>query len=61
MSDTYWLKIQEYAGTIHDGDPRFRYTYWTVGVRDNDGSFMTADDSDLPLNPDCIIEQREIS
>lgn len=60
VSDTFWLKIQEYAGVIHEGDPRFRYTYWVVAARDEDGSFLAANDSDLPIEPNSIIEQREI-
>lgn len=60
MSNTFWLKIQEYAGVIHEGDPRFYYTYWTVAARDGDGNFLAANDSDLPIDPTTIVEQREI-
>lgn len=61
MSNSYWLKLQEYAGVIHDGDDRFRYTYWVLAAKDEiSGGFYSADDSDLPVCPDLIIEQREI-
>lgn len=59
MSNTYWLKLQEYSGAIHDGDPRFYYTYWVVGVR-CEGGFMIADDSEVPIEESKIVERREI-
>lgn len=60
MGNTAWLKLKEYAGAIHDGDERFAYTYWVVAAKDTNGSWVAADDSDLPIPTERIVEEREI-